>query len=189
MLPGRAADTDRPSRKVRSDAHKNANTKISNPPKTDLFGKSCRMICQSDPLLLSLGRITPHFLTIQTTTMNQQATLHRWDDMPLEKVKDGLDRRVITGERMMITHVYLEKDCEVPWHAHDNEQLTYVLRGALQFWLGPDGEQEVIVHEGEVLVIPSRLPHKAVALKDTLDVDIFCPPRQDWLDGTDAYLR
>ncbi len=121
--------------------------------------------------------------------MDKQATLHRWDDMPVEQVKAGLGRRIITGERMMITHVYLEKDSVVPLHSHDNEQLTYVLSGALKFWLGDNGEQEVIVHEGEVLVIPSHLPHKAVALQDTLDVDVFCPPRQDWLDGTDAYLR
>lgn len=117
------------------------------------------------------------------------ATLYRWDDMPIESVKPLLGRRLITGERMMIAHVYLEKDCEVPWHQHDNEQLTYVLQGSMRFWLGAEGGQEVVVHEGEVLVIPSNLPHKAVALEDTLDVDIFCPPRQDWLDKTDAYLR
>lgn len=121
--------------------------------------------------------------------MDKQATLHRWDDMPVEEVKAGLGRRIITGERMMITHVYLDKDSVVPWHSHENEQLTYVLSGALKFCLGDNGEQEVIVQEGEVLVIPSYLPHKAVALQDTLDVDVFCPPRQDWLDGTDAYLR
>lgn len=121
--------------------------------------------------------------------MSQQAQLYRWDDMPLEHVKPDLDRRLITGDRMMIAHVYLKKGCVVPWHEHDNEQLTYILKGTLQFFLGQEGGEEVIVHEGEVLVIPSNLPHKAVALEDTLDVDIFCPPREDWLDGTDAYLR
>lgn len=117
------------------------------------------------------------------------ATLYRWDDMPIEAVKPLLGRRLITGERMMLAHVYLDKDCVVPWHSHDNEQLTYVLKGALQFWLESDDGEQVVVHEGEVLVIPSNLPHKAVALEDTIDVDIFCPPRQDWLDGSDAYLR
>jgi len=78
----------------------------------------------------------------------------------------------------------------VPWHSNDNEQLTYILKGALEFSLGDqDRPQVVVVHEGEVLVIPSNLPHQAVALEDTLDVDIFCPPRADWLDGTDAYIR
>ena len=113
----------------------------------------------------------------------------RWDDMPVEKVKEGLGRRLVTGERMMLAHIYLDKGAVVPLHSHDNEQLTYVLKGALKFWFGEDESEEVIVRAGEVLHIPSWLPHKALALEDTLDVDVFCPPRQDWLDGTDAYLR
>ena len=113
----------------------------------------------------------------------------RWDDMPKEKLNDRLDRRLVTGERMMLAHVYLKKDCLVPRHSHENEQITYVLEGALHFWLGEDEKQEIVVRAGEVLTIPSNLPHKAIALEDTLDVDVFCPPRQDWLDGTDAYLR
>ena len=113
----------------------------------------------------------------------------RWDDMPVEKVKEGLGRRLVTGERMMLAHIYLDKGSVVPLHSHDNEQLTYVLEGALHFWLGEDESEEVVVRAGEVLHIPSWVPHKAVALEDTLDVDVFCPPRQDWLDGTDAYLR
>jgi len=120
----------------------------------------------------------------------QIAKLYRWEDIPLEELKPGLGRRLVTGDRMMIAHVYLDKDCVVPWHSHDNEQLTYILKGALEFSLGDqDRPQVVVVHEGEVLVIPSNLPHQAVALEDTLDVDIFCPPRADWLDGTDAYIR
>ncbi len=113
----------------------------------------------------------------------------RWDDMPIEKVKEGLGRRLVTGERIMLAHIYLDKGSVVPLHSHDNEQLTYVLEGALHFWLGEDESEEVVVRAGEVLHIPSWVPHKAVALEDTLDVDVFCPPRQDWLDGTDAYLR
>jgi quercetin dioxygenase-like cupin family protein len=117
------------------------------------------------------------------------ARFHRWDDLPREKVTDFLDRRLICGERMMLAHVYLKKGCIVPAHSHENEQLTYVLDGALRFWLGEDGRDEVVVHGGEVLVIPPNLRHKAEALEDTLDVDVFSPPRQDWLDKTDAYLR
>ena len=109
--------------------------------------------------------------------------------MPKERVTDQLGRRLITGERMMLAHVYLEKGCIVPKHSHENEQLTYILDGALHFWLGEDGEDEITVRAGEVLVIPSNLPHKAEALEDTLDVDVFSPPRQDWLDKTDDYLR
>jgi quercetin dioxygenase-like cupin family protein len=117
------------------------------------------------------------------------ATFYRWDDMPKERVSDTLERRLITGDKMMLAHVYLAKGCVVPKHQHENEQLTYILEGALHFFLGENQTEEVIVRAGEVLHIPSNLPHKAIALEDTLDVDIFDPPRQDWLDRTDNYLR
>jgi quercetin dioxygenase-like cupin family protein len=113
----------------------------------------------------------------------------RWDDMPKERVTDLLERRLITGDRMMLAHVYLKKGCVVPMHHHENEQLTYILQGALKFWIG-DGQAEVFVlRAGEVLHIPSNVPHKAEAVEDTLDVDVFSPPRQDWIDKTDDYLR
>jgi len=118
-----------------------------------------------------------------------KVTFHRWNDMPKERVTDEIDRRLVVGERMMLAHVYLKKGCIVPKHHHENEQLTYILEGALRFWIGEDELQEVIVRAGEVLHIPSNVPHKAEALEDTLDVDIFDPPRQDWLNKTDAYLR
>lgn len=116
-------------------------------------------------------------------------TWYRWDQMPREEVSPMLDRRLITGERMMLAHVYLKKGCIVPRHQHENEQLTYILEGALRFWIGEDEREEKIVRAGEVLHIPSMVWHKAEALEDTLDVDVFSPPRQDWLDKTDAYLR
>jgi unsaturated pyranuronate lyase len=118
-----------------------------------------------------------------------EAIRYRWDEMPKEMLKPDLGRRLIATDRMMLAHVYLDKGCIVPTHAHENEQLTYILEGVLRFWLGEDGSQVVDVSAGEVLHIPSNLPHKAEALETTLDVDIFCPPRQDWLDGSDAYLR
>ena len=117
------------------------------------------------------------------------ATHYRWDDLPKEKVKPDLHRRLISTERMMVSHVYLDEGCVVPKHSHENEQITYILEGTLRFWLGEDESEVVDVRAGEVLHIPSHLPHTAEALEPTLDVDIFCPPRQDWLDGTDAYLR
>jgi len=118
-----------------------------------------------------------------------KATFHRWEDMPREKVTDMLERRLITGERMMLAHVYLKKGCVVPRHAHENEQISYILEGALRFWLGEDEAEELVVGAGEVLHIPSNVPHKAIALEDTLDVDVFSPPREDWLNRTDDYLR
>ena len=109
--------------------------------------------------------------------------------MPREQVTDQLARRLITANRMMLAHVYLDKGCVVPKHSHDNEQITYILKGALKFWIGDDESEEVIVRAGEVLVIPPNVLHKAEALEDTLDVDIFSPPREDWLNKTDDYLR
>ena len=120
---------------------------------------------------------------------DSEAPRYRWDDMPLEALKPDLERRLISTERMMLAHVYMQKGCIVPKHSHENEQLTYVLEGVLRFWLGDDESEVVDVAAGDVLHLPSYLPHKAEALEMTLDVDIFCPPRQDWLDGSDAYLR
>ena len=119
----------------------------------------------------------------------RDVTWYRWDEMPREQVSPMLDRKLITGDRMMLAHVYLKKGCVVPRHQHENEQLTYILEGGLKFWIGEDEKKEVVVRAGEVLHIPSMVGHKAEAIEDTLDVDVFSPPRQDWLDKTDAYLR
>ena len=121
--------------------------------------------------------------------MTDEVRWYRWDDMPKEKVNDLLDRRLITGDRMMLAHVYLKKGCLVPMHQHENEQLTYILEGRLDFTIGADRSQQVSVGPGEVLFLPSNVPHEALAVEDTLDVDVFSPPRADWLKGTDAYLR
>ena len=122
-------------------------------------------------------------------TAVKDVSFFRWEDMPKETVSELLDRRLVTGERIMLAHVYIKKGCIVPRHRHENEQLTYILEGALRFWLGEEPGEERIVRAGEVLVIPSNVLHKAEALEDTLDLDVFSPPRQDWLDGTDDYLR
>src|SRR5678816_1301892 len=118
-----------------------------------------------------------------------KVTFYRWGDMPKEKVSETLDRRLITGHHIMLAHVYLKKGSVVPQHNHHNEQITYILDGALRFWIGEDESEVIDVRAGEVLHIPSMVKHKAEALEDTLDVDIFSPPRQDWLDKTDEYLR
>ena len=110
----------------------------------------------------------------------------RWTDVELEHLNPQLDRQMITGEKLMIARVLLKKGVIVPEHSHENEQLTYILEGALKFWI--DG-REIVVHAGEVLCIPPHMPHKAQAMEDTVDLDVFYPPRQDWLSKTDAYLR
>ena len=114
---------------------------------------------------------------------------YRWEEIPEEVLSPLQARRVISGERVMLAHVYLERGAIVPKHAHENEQLTYLLEGSMRFWFGEDESEVIDLSAGEVLHIPSNLAHKAEALEKSLDVDIFCPPREDWLDGSDAYLR
>jgi quercetin dioxygenase-like cupin family protein len=109
-----------------------------------------------------------------------------WDTVPLEVMSEVISRKVISGQKAMVAQVFLKKDAVVPEHHHESEQITYILEGALKFEL--EG-QEVIVRQGEVLHIPSNVPHRAVALEDTLDLDIFSPIRTDWLTKDDAYLR
>ena len=119
----------------------------------------------------------------------RRVTFYRWNDIPKEELSDVIGRKLITGDRIMLAHVYLSNGAIVPRHSHENEQVTYILEGGLRFWIGADESEVIDVMAGEVLHIPSNVPHKAEALADTLDVDIFSPPRQDWLDKTDDYLR
>jgi quercetin dioxygenase-like cupin family protein len=110
----------------------------------------------------------------------------RLKELPIEQVNPLLDRQIVCGERSMLARIILRKGCIVPQHSHENEQISYILEGALKFAI--EG-QEIVVAAGEVLVIPSHVPHSAEALEDTVDLDLFCPPREDWLNKTDAYLR
>jgi len=109
-----------------------------------------------------------------------------WSAVPIEPLNPYLDRHFIVGTNIMVARVLMKKGCIVPLHKHLNEQFTYILEGALKFWI--DG-QEIVVRAGEVLTIPSNMPHKAEALEDTIDLDVFNPPRKDWIDKTDQYLR
>ena len=109
-----------------------------------------------------------------------------WNKVEREKLNDMIDRQMVVGDKLMLAHVYLKKGAHVPQHHHHNEQMTYILEGALKFAI--DGK-EITVRAGEVLCIPSNMPHEAWALEDTLDLDVFNPPREDWLNKTDMYLR
>jgi quercetin dioxygenase-like cupin family protein len=109
-----------------------------------------------------------------------------WRSIALEQLNPLLQRQFVVGQEIMLARVLLKKGCIVPEHSHHNEQLTYVLDGALKFWI--DGK-EIVVHAGEVLCIPANMPHKAEALEDTVDLDVFNPPRADWINKTDQYLR
>jgi quercetin dioxygenase-like cupin family protein len=120
--------------------------------------------------------------------LSQASEHHRWSDRPIETILGGITRRFITSERIMIGQVSLRRGDAVPDHAHPNEQFTFVVEGAMRFWLAdnPDG---VTVRAGEIIVIPSRMMHRAVALEDTLEYDIFNPPRHDWVDPQNPLLR
>jgi quercetin dioxygenase-like cupin family protein len=120
-------------------------------------------------------------------------TKRPWSEVPLEELSPLISRRLIYTERQMLAHVHLKEGAVVPAHEHHNEQFTYILSGRLRFWIGEHadapGDEYVDVGAGEVLVIPGGVRHRAMALEDTLDLDVFNPPREDWLDGSDAYLR
>jgi len=111
---------------------------------------------------------------------------YRWDEMPHEHVTGEITRKVITGEREMMARVYLKQGAIVPKHDHESEQMTYILEGALKFEI--DGGS-ILLRAGDVLCIPSRVAHKAEALEDTVELDVFSPIRQDWIDKTDDYFR
>jgi len=111
-----------------------------------------------------------------------------WDTVPVEPVTSEISRQVVTGQNEMIARVLLKKGAVVPTHSHVSEQITYILEGVLRLWIG-EPEEEVTVRPGSFVVIPPNVPHRAEALEDTVDVDIFSPIRQDWLDGTDTYFH
>jgi quercetin dioxygenase-like cupin family protein len=109
-----------------------------------------------------------------------------WSTVGLEDLNPLLQRQFVVGRDIMVARVLMKKGCIIPLHSHHNEQFTYILEGALKFWV--DGK-EIVVNAGEVLTIPPHMPHKAEALVDTVDLDVFNPPRADWIDKTDQYLR
>jgi quercetin dioxygenase-like cupin family protein len=123
----------------------------------------------------------------KTTTEKKPQLQHiSWRSVAIEDLNPLLQRHFIVGQNIMLARVLLKKGCIVPEHSHHNEQLTYILDGALKFWI--DGK-EIVVRSGEVLTIPPHMPHKAEALEDTVDLDVFNPPRADWINKTDQYLR
>ncbi len=119
------------------------------------------------------------------------AQLFTWSELPPEQLNPLLTRQFITGAQAMVSRIMLAKDCLVPEHAHPNEQISLILSGALEFTFpGPDRSyRKLIARAGQIVVIPGHVPHSAHALEDTENIDLFAPPREDWLSGSDAYLR
>ncbi len=131
-------------------------------------------------------RVTPISKTTKVAGAKGELKHIPWNSIPLEDLNPLLQRQFVVGQDLMVARVLLKKGCVVPEHSHHNEQITYILEGALKFWI--DGK-EIVVNAGEVLTIPPHMPHKAEALKDTVDLDVFNPPRADWIQKTDQYLR
>ena len=134
------------------------------------------------------GKSTPSAKATPVNEVVVKASLQYipWQTIPLEDLNPLLQRQFVVGQGIMLARVLLKKGCIVPLHSHHNEQLTYIVEGALKFYI--DGK-EITVHAGEVLCIPSNMPHKAEAMEDTVDLDVFTPPREDWINKTDKYLR
>jgi quercetin dioxygenase-like cupin family protein len=156
---------------------------MKNPPVTKRRDKRTSNRSRS-----AAGQIVALKHTAEAASSKKATALkHRvWTEIEVETVNPLLERQLIVGNEVMLARILLRKGCLVPLHSHVNEQLSYILEGALKFSIAG---REIVVRAGEVLAIPPNMPHKAEALEDTIDLDIFYPPRADWLNRTDQYLR
>lgn len=112
-----------------------------------------------------------------------------WDDIPTEEVTPEMHRKIVWGEKLMIAKMKFKDGFRVPLHTHENEQITHVVSGTIRFWFGENKDQEMDLGPGEMIVIPPHLPHEALMIGEVEEIDHWAPPRKDWLDGTDDYLR
>ena len=112
-----------------------------------------------------------------------------WDSVPVETVNDFMSRQIVSGEKLMTARIKFKDGFTVPLHFHHHEQLTQVISGKMRFWFGENKDQTMDLGPGDVIVIPSNLPHEALMIGDVEEIDTWAPPRQDWLDKSDAYLR
>ena len=113
----------------------------------------------------------------------------KWDNVPVEQVNPMMQRQIIHGEKIMIAKMKFKDGFKVPLHSHENEQVTEVQKGTIRFWFGNNKEKQIDVNKGEAVVIPGNLPHEALMIGDVEETDTWAPPRKDWLDGTDDYLK
>ena len=112
-----------------------------------------------------------------------------WESVPSEDVNPSMSRKIVWGEKLMISRIKFKDGFLVPLHHHEHEQVTQVISGTIRFWFGKNKEQMMDLHPGDVVVIPSNLPHEALMIGEVEEIDTWAPPRQDWLDKTDDYLR
>ena len=121
-------------------------------------------------------------------TMLKSVTHTRWDDLPRDEVNATFGRKLVSGDQITMAQIFLKPGGGAPKHQHENEQFSYILQGTLRFWIG-DEEKVIDVKAGGVLQIPANVPHRAEALDEVYAIDVFSPPRWDWVNKTDAYLR
>lgn len=112
-----------------------------------------------------------------------------WDEVPEEQVNPKMKRKLVYGEKVMIAKMKFKDGFLVPLHSHENEQITEVKSGIIRFWFGENKEEVIDINPGETVVIPANFPHSALMIGDVEETDTWAPPRADWLDGTDNYLR
>jgi quercetin dioxygenase-like cupin family protein len=112
-----------------------------------------------------------------------------WDEIPVEEVNPSMTRKIVSGEKLMIARMKFKDGFVVPLHHHVHEQVSQIISGQMRFWFGENKEQTMDLYAGDVVVIPSNLPHEALTIGEVEAVDTWSPPRQDWLDKTDDYLR
>jgi|TARA_B110000263_G_scaffold231716_1_gene227208 quercetin dioxygenase-like cupin family protein len=112
-----------------------------------------------------------------------------WEAIELETVNQGMQRRIVTGAKMTVARIYFDDGFIVPMHSHHNEQITQVLKGQMRFAFGGDEPKELVLGAGDVVVIPADVPHQATCIGEVEEIDMWAPRRDDWLDGTDEYLR
>ncbi len=112
-----------------------------------------------------------------------------WEEIEMETVNDSMCRRIVTGEKMTVAKIYFDDGFVVPLHCHHNEQITQVIKGQMRFVFGQDDPEELLLNPGDVVVIPPNVPHKATCIGEVEEIDMWAPRRDDWLNGTDDYLR
>ncbi len=113
----------------------------------------------------------------------------KWSAVPEEQINPKMKRKMIYGSEIMVAKMEFEAGFEVPWHAHSNEQITEVIEGVIRLWFDYNETDYIQLEPGESLIIAGNRPHKALMVTKVSEIDIFSPPRQDWIQGTDAYLR
>jgi quercetin dioxygenase-like cupin family protein len=129
------------------------------------------------------------FIYLRRIKIKHMIEKMNWETIPVEEVNPSMHRRIVTGEKLMIARMKFKDGFLVPLHHHVHEQVTQVISGHIRFWFGEKKDQVLDLFAGDVVVIPSNLPHEALMIGEVEEIDTWSPPREDWLNKTDDYLR